>query len=324
MTHAVSTKPIIASGDRLAPNYVWHLLAVARIGYDSEYALTFRDSVIPPDLRSLEEHGDLLRFGNGEGGELTKLLVFLPSWLDLTTEREYLKYFDILTAALMDRRYDRLMEAYPGADWSDPFVAEIRMTARLPKIRLNKIAGTLRRFGEIYTGNLRRYRDQVWNSIQPYLQQRAEELAPLLEQRDLIGQWENALSLPFNAERYEVILCYASKNGPDANSIGYSRNLFYFNSPIDRMYQFISHEVGTHMLIETYLDLARGGTYDLTRLYAAYETLAMFYNKRILDTDTLEYALTVPDTARFSQTYELVYEPDVAPRDLLIKAVSES
>jgi len=68
------------------PDYSFHLLAVARVGFAGEYAERHRATVSAADRRCLEEHAALLAFGDGRRGKLTSLLVFLPAYLNLDAE----------------------------------------------------------------------------------------------------------------------------------------------------------------------------------------------------------------------------------------------
>jgi len=81
------------------PNYVFHLLAVARAGFDSGYADLYRRSVNRADLQALEGVRGRLAFADGHSGDLTVPAVLLPAYLGLESAAALDEYFDLLGAA---------------------------------------------------------------------------------------------------------------------------------------------------------------------------------------------------------------------------------
>lgn len=110
-------KPVKAVVE-LGPNYVFHLLACARIGFDSDYADRYRDALASEDLAWLQDHKSLLAFGDGRGGDLVGPLVFMPAYLNLDSAEKISKYFDVRTRSLRSsdlasflNEYESLMRA---------------------------------------------------------------------------------------------------------------------------------------------------------------------------------------------------------------------
>ena len=75
-------KEVICVVERFA-NYVFHLLAVAKIGYDSEYADMYRDTIIHEDFEYLEKQRSRLQWGRGKVGVLTPIFMFIPVYINL-------------------------------------------------------------------------------------------------------------------------------------------------------------------------------------------------------------------------------------------------
>ncbi|MFH1372500.1 MAG: hypothetical protein ABII79_01710 [bacterium] len=321
MNMAPWPKPVIITG-KLEPNYLWHLMAVARIGYDSEYADNFRHTVNPEDLACLEDNKALLAFGEGEGGDLSGVFTTLPAWLGFENEPDLKSYFEIVQTALQQGNLTPFVEAYPEADWSDRFFAHYLKSAKFTPAESDLIEKS-RRLSRVCVDNFDSYHQQVWPRVQPALARRAAELKDYFQKLDYVAKWEHLLGIPFAADQYEILLCYANKNGPDYNSISYSSNLFYYDKPLEKTCQFLSHEIGTHLLIDIYFDLAAGGRYEHRKLYAAYETMAMFLNKLILGTDELEYDLPRMNDKWHLKVYSEVYRKGMAPRDMILKALEQ-
>jgi hypothetical protein len=319
ITHTKWPKPVIFT-NRFCPNYLWHLLAVARIGYDSEYADAYRETVNVDDLAYLESNKSLLQFAEGEGGALSGFFTTLPAWLRLETESQFQTYFDVVAVALSKGDLTPFVDKYGSADWSDRFFSEHVKQAKWPPDRSDLIEKAVR-MGQIYVDNLDAYRRKVWKDAERKLAPRTRELQNHFDERDFIADWERLLGLSFAASRYEIVLCFANKNGPDYNSLGYSGNLFYYDKPFGKTWQFVGHEIGTHLLIDTYFSLANMGKFEHKRLYAAYETLAMFYNKLVLRVDDLDYSLLQMNDDWHLKIYSDAYFQGINPLTLILKAL---
>jgi hypothetical protein len=312
-------KPVIIT-TRFGPNYLWHMLAVAKIGYDSEYADKYRETVNPDDFQYLESNKSLLEFEGSEGGELAGFFAGLPGWLHIETKQDFTKYFKALDISLRDGNLDPIVDAFNDVDWSDRFFGKHLRHTEFPEERTG-IIEQADRLGQIYLRNMETYQREVWPIAQEALTNRANELNDYFGRQDYIAKWEEMLGIPFEAKSYEIALCYANKNGPDYNSLGYSGNLFYYDKPFLKTCQFLSHEIGTHLLIDLYFDLANNQRYDHKKLYSAYETMAMFYNKLILGVNQLEYSIPQMNDKWHISVYEGAYYDGIDPKALLLKAL---
>ena len=315
-------KPIIIN-TRFGPNYLWHIMGVAKIGYDSEYSDLYRDTIISGDLKYIESKKSLLAFKEGEGGELSGFFAMLPAWLNLENKSDFEKYFNTLIAALQKGSLLPFVDTFKDADWSDLFFSEFIKRDNLPKGN-EELITVSQKLASIYLNNFDSYIDKVWPIAENSMSSRAENLNNIFEATDYISKWENFLGIPFAANHYEIVLCYANKNGPDYNSLGYDSNLFYFDKSFKKTWQFLSHEIGTHILIKTYFKLSTEGNLDRSKLYSAYENLSMFYNKIILDTDKLEYNL--PEHMReeyYQKKYQKLYKKKLNP-EAMIRSVLDS
>lgn len=110
--------------------------------------------------------------------------------------------------------------------------------------------------------------------MQQRLEPRARRLRARLAQLELVARWERATGLAFKTPTYEIALCVACEGGPDAVSAGYDRNHLFYGRDLPYLVQFVSHETGTHILIDTYTQAMASGHHDPPTVYAAYESLA--------------------------------------------------
>lgn len=91
-------------------NYIFHILALAKIGYDSNYAEVYKDSMNENDLEYLELNKSLLEFANGNSGFLTTLYIFLPSRLNLDSGDKINEYFNLLVEAIKTKMQINFMK----------------------------------------------------------------------------------------------------------------------------------------------------------------------------------------------------------------------
>lgn len=313
-------KPLTVTTKQI-PNYLWHLLAVGKIGYDSEYADRYGDTVIPEDLKLLKSRKSLLAFAEGEGGELAGLFSALPAWLPLEDEADLKKYFVTLPIALEQRSLQPVADAFPSADWHDRMWAQVLTRDEFPEDTLRLIPEA-KQLGDIYLRNLDSYAQKVWPGAEAAMQPRIAELQQIFNDDDFIARWESYLGLEFAGDHYEFVLCYANKNGPDFNSLGYCGNLCYYDKPLTRTWQFMSHEIGTHILMDTFIKLADTGDFPHRPLYSAYECLAMFFNLKLLDVEKLDYEIPQFNSEAHLKFYSGISGEGLAPEEMIRRAVA--
>lgn len=119
-------------------------------------------------------------------------------------------------------------------------------------------------------------------------------------------------------KNYYILLCHANENGPDANSVSYNKNIFYYGSNEKYIVDFVSHEIGTHILID--LIYKNPETYNPSKfelIYATFENLARFYNIKVLERKNLNYTLNFKYKIEiFMEIFEKYYKPGVKSETL--------
>ena len=109
----MNTLRFIANPDT---NYVFHMLSVARVGYDNAYGARFRSDYPEEDLAVLKGYEELLTVCGGEHcGELYHMMVTLPACAEQSA-KEY--YTDLLDEAISG-------PVPPEAEVYRPIVADI-------------------------------------------------------------------------------------------------------------------------------------------------------------------------------------------------------
>ena len=299
-------KDVVCVVERFA-NYVFHLLAVAKISYDSEYADMYRDAVIHEDLEYLEKQRSRLQWGRGKVGDFTPMFMFIPVYINLYSEDELAEYFSFIDQGIETRDSEATLRHYGDYFerlklWILP--EDFENDLYKPLIEHREV---IRQLGEIYKRNYPEYIKKVWPKERKKVEGVAQKLNSRLKEEDLITKWEKLTGMEFKFPRYEIVLVSAAKNGPSANSLGYERNLFYADPRVEHMVKFISHEVGTHILCDLFKEAQSRGI-DYMIIYKAYECLSMFYNKMFYPEKEYNWSY---DEETFLPIYKQIYDENL-------------
>lgn len=302
------------------PNYVFHLMAVAGIGFVNAYGAKYRDTVLPSDREFLRQNGQLVDFLNGRTGPLSYPLVFLLGYLNCDSVQLLSEYFELLDRCLAgdDALFTRYRaEIAAQSQWLFAIDGDWLRQA------LTSHAEVLRDFGAVFARNFSAYAQNVWSAELPVLQAVADRLNERLDRADTIVGWERLTGLTFRFPEYRIVLCGAMENGPQANSLGYEKNTFWHGSDFEWMVRFISHETGTHLLINEQRAVVESGRYQADVVYRAYENLCRFYNSRLLGERSPYGMPSWYEPERFEQIYGEISAADrsLAPRELLSRGI---
>lgn len=308
-------------------NYIGHLFGVAKIGFESEYSNRYLHTICENDIKYLSEKSDLLAWSDGPFGELTNIFVFFPAYLNLSSKPEIISYLQILLEAIQERTFEHFIEKYHAPlnrlhDWFEPeFPSE-----------LFSCKYEIKRISEIFIRNFDRFTIDVLPVENEKIMKKARLLNSELSKYDFITLWEELFQLEFKYPQYEIILGCGMKNGPTANSLGYEKNWFSYEGPMDWFVPFISHEVGTHILIDLLKNILKdekvdSGSGGLSIFYQGYENLCRFYNTMILSRAGIEGTYSLPDynTDTFFGIYKKIYDtnPKITPEELYRKGIEE-
>jgi len=313
-------KPIKAS-EEIGPNYVFHLAALAEAGFSSDYAGKYAHSVKSEDLKWLRENADKISFGNGAGGDLVFPVLIFPAYLNLSTPDEFSEYFDLLGRGFKCSDFRDFMRRYRDAitrmqDWNftdAPGEYFRELLAEGPAVE---------RMGRIMAGNLPAYLSDVWPVEKPAIEAVCSAVNAFFAEEDAIGKWESFTGEKFKYPSYQILLCSALKNGPNADSLGYERNAFYSGTPFNLLTQLIVHETGTHILIDAPKVLYEEQVLADTDIYSAFECLCQFYTSKIIGGRPV-YGMGAFGDEKYFGIYEKLFaeDPKAAPQDLIRRAV---
>jgi hypothetical protein len=320
----LSNKKIIFTYN-YAVNYIMHIFALSNIIQNTQYAQKYRSTIQLKDLKYLQTHKYLLEFGNGRCGNFTSICFFLPSYLDLKTKNDFVEYYSLFIDGLKERDFSKFLKKY-SIDWKDPFLLTNykKFFFEISNIKSGKEVEIfilqLNKLSRIFINNVDGY-NKIWEKVEKVLQERIEKLNYLtnyFNKNNIIQKWEEITGKTFIKDNYHILLCYANKNGPNANSLSYDKNVFYYNSSDKYLRDFVSHEIGTHLLSELFYSEA----FDPIR-YAAVECFAMFLNFKVLKSKKLNYNLSSFHCDKFLNLYKKHYYKGITPEKLIEIALKE-
>lgn len=315
----MSYKKVIACTN-ITTNFLCHLLAVARVVFDSDYAERYVDTIPEDDKATLQQYGDLIAFGGGSSGDLADIMMGLPMMAGLSTSEAFREYFsdldhiavshDIFPFMKKYRFYPEYMQPWPGIGHDE---------MRLIVTYRDHIA----ELASVVVRSFATYEQVVWPRERPCISIIAGNLNDYFGQRDVIVWWEEQTGLKYERPEFHPELCSAIKNGPNANAYAYDRVIFYHETPWDKLVELISHEIGTHVLFPVFREMQLSDKYDVEVLCHAMESLAMFYNGQLFGTTDLKYDLTECAGSEYVSFYTALHTRNTGldARDLLKKGI---
>lgn len=313
------SKQIIARSS-IAPNYLYHLMAVARVVFDSDYAERYKDSVAPRDIALLQQHRELISFGAGSAGELIDVIIALPMIANLTSATAFTEYFQDVDKVAQSHDIYPFMKKYRlYPEYMQPWFSVGHEDMRVMVEHRDEIA----QLGASIARNFTTYETTVWPKEKPCLDLVAAKVNEHFADKHTINAWEKVTGIEYERPAFYVELASAIKNGPNANSFAYDHVVFYHETPWDKFTHLVSHEIGTHLLVVIFREFQTAHDIDPSVLYHAMESLAMFYNMQVLETTSLSYTLEQYAGKDYIEFYDALHvrNPLLTPREMLRKGM---
>lgn len=318
----------VYTGVELGVNYVTHLYTLAEAGFkDENYSRKYGDNVSIDDKKYLKEHSRYMSFARKDHGPFAGQLFFIPSYFNMKTKKEYVEYFQAWIQAIKKKNFLPL-EKYQcfNYNYREMFKADNEKWEKILEIE-----PIFNRIGEIYIDNIENYRNNIWPEIRPRLLKRSQELNKKIE-NNIIEKWEQVTGYKFKKDEYCVILFYAGANGPSFNNLSLKKNTAFYDYNEGYMLDMISHELGIHILLPYLSKTINKFERDIPKInnpkiygnvsYMAFESLASFYNMKVLNRNTRDIHPT-NDYNKFSSIYSKLYNANLDPLTIYEKGVKE-
>ncbi|MDH7604128.1 MAG: hypothetical protein QHH13_04435 [Melioribacter sp.] len=318
-------------------NYILHMYCLAGIGeykLNTEYYERYHSYIDTNDLSILKKFESRLFFGDGKAGEFAFFCFFLPSYLELSNKKEFVEYYRILIKALELNNFNEFLQKFK-IDTEDFILSNIKFFLNLPDSLHKKLIKPLneefKTVAEVFIRNIDSYEKYIWPHQRKEIQEKISHWNKVFKDNNLIQRWENFTGLKFSKD-YQIFLCYPNKKGPSANSMSVDKNMFYYNFHEDFFFDFVSHEIGTHLLfplVWTNDEIKKYIQYNASKVYKAVESLCQFYNKKILNKEKLSYNWYDYNADDYEKIFSKYFSKEISQQKinmhiyLLIKGLEE-
>ena len=242
----MNTLRFIANPDT---NYVFHMLSVARVGYDNAYGARFRSDYPEEDLAVLKGYEELLTVCGGEHcGELYHMMVSLPACEEQSAKEYYV--------ALLDEAISGPVP--PEAEVYRPIVADICRVM-------------IRHYDD--------YVARIWPGQEADIRRYIPQVEARFASSDFTARAVELVGCGLPGETFTATMVTSVENGAEAIDISKQLDVFgIVRNPVDAFY-FIGHEFIIYLLKNALKD---ENAFRAFETWPITEGMAEYYLKRIL------------------------------------------
>ncbi len=227
-----------------APNYLFHLLSVANIGYDNTYSEKHMGSISAEDRELLKSSARLIEVPSQYQYNFAWLLVFFPGYMNLEDD-EIRAYFQELKHVFKEKEWQRFEEKYSNdLNYARKQFGDFReYLERLINSAPQEDIDNSVKICDVIMNNYAFYRDNIWEEQKAILQSKADSLNIFLNEYPPFDSISELVGVKYDDDKFRVTLCSSIENGPDAMDLGFDKNLHYYNRRNEDLRHFILHEL---------------------------------------------------------------------------------
>ena len=244
-------------------NYLYHMLSVARCGYDNDYGAKYRPLYPAEELAVFADNSELLTIQGGvHWGTLYSLLIFNPAGYAESLTDYYGELLDICESI-------RAGSIPEGVDES--LVPYTELIGRLSQILLKHQDSYLR---DIFPGE----RERIAAAIVP--------VQAWFEEHDFTARAEALVGCELEAEAFTATMVSSVAHGPEAIDLTAEKDLFGIDHSIMDAVYFIGHEFIIYLLKSVLREenaFCSNETWPLTEALAEYYLKCLMGDTRFFD-----------------------------------------
>lgn len=252
-------------------NYIYHMLSVAKCGYDNEYGNKYLCQHLPESLKILKDNESLITVKGGEHcGELYHWLISVPASLD-TNATLYYKLLEHLfkTGNIEENimQFESIFKLFLPKSNSgfvdmvrDFYNHYIKFEAIIP-------------ICEVMIQNYSVYCAVIWESSQKELLPYAKDIEHIFIRNGLSEKLENIIGEKLRTE-FIATFCNSLDGGAEAIDISENQDVFGIGRNYEWAEKFISHEFIIYLLKQA---LANTTAFQALEYWPYTEGLAEFY-----------------------------------------------
>jgi len=229
-------------------NFVYHMLSVAKCGYDNEYGRMHAGKHSSDDLRLLKDNEKLLTVSGGEHcGELYGIFVATPASLD-SPAVEYYHSLKLLfetgdTQKFVDAWKIQSLETMPETE------AQAKEVAGHMHNSFSHLRPQLISLSDVMISNYSIYCNEVWVQSKPELVEYAEGIQQLFEADNVTERLEMLVGVSLKSNFY-ASFCNSIKGGAQAIDIPNCQDIFGIDKGYEKTKKFIAHEYAIFLLMQ--------------------------------------------------------------------------
>ena len=268
------------------PNYLFHILSVAKIGYNNDYSEKYTNSLSASDKQTMKTSSRIVEIPSNYEYNFSWLIIFLPGYMNIEGE-EFTEYYSELMYLFQSRDGSRFGKRYKkdldnarkqfGDFW------EYSVLNQLQSATDDDIKGAAA-VCSVIVRNYDSYISEIWTDQEEVLQAKADSLNAFLSDFSPFEIISEQTGEHFDEEKFMVTLCSSIEKGPDAMDLGYNKNLHYYNRDNESLRHFITHELIIRYIIPYRNKFYRNyNNINHSLLYEVTEMTAEFYTNIILE-----------------------------------------
>lgn len=324
---AESAKKTVTAVIDEGTNYVFHVLAVSRVNFSSDYAFIYKDTVVAEDKDYIYKQKTHLALSDEEEeGDLAKIIILFPAYLNLGAKDKIKEYYSLLNEGLKAGDFSGFLNKYSSQ--IESFNAWPLYKEKINESYLKSLNGhavIIKRIGEVYIRNFSVYDKRLWKYEEMKIERTSAIINDFLKYANLVSKWETFTGLKFKPDNYYVLMCRCLEGGLKSIPLGFDRNVFYSDMPLSSSNRLLSHQIGAAILVDTFVGALKACNYKTSDLYIAYQDLVEFCNCRVLKI-TYIYNL-MPEAyhgEEYMKIYNDIYEQNksISPKDMLTSGIN--
>ena len=233
-------------------NYVYHMLSVAKCGYDNEYGRKYREYYDKEDVALLKQHESMITVRGGEHcGELYGLLVGEPAQAKVTAK----EYYESLLTMIKENAVPEEAQKY------------------IPVVE--PIAKVMIKYYDSYV-------ETIWPEEQAKLNAYLPQVQAVFEENGFTEQAEAATGLALQTEFFYATMVTSVQDGAEAINISEEQDVFGITRPVRDSVYFMAHEFIVFLLLPEFIKSIPTEDDMGMNTYNAFEGLAEFYMKQTI------------------------------------------
>lgn len=257
-------------------NYLYHMLSVAKVGYDNDYGNKYSSYHDKKDLEVLSRYSELITVRGGEHcGALYVLMFGLPSSLEDSVDVcDYFRNLKVLLSDSYENKEEAYLFTFKEMNSRDVRAMDVNHFLSM----FTPLSDIIDEISDVLSRNYQVYMDNIWGDEKKKLVESIDIINEKLSKVDYISSWEQLIGGNYDQDYFKVVLCSAIEGGAEAIDIADDKDIFCVPTNMESTLQLISHEIGVYVMLSELGEVPDVRDYDE---WAAFESLSAYLNELV-------------------------------------------